>query len=105
SPAGYRLYTQTDIARLQHIVVYRRLGFPLEEIAELLDGGSRPDVVEHLRRQRAAVMSRLEELQELVTALDRALERDEGCEPDPSGAAGAVRGRLQRRVRRRGRGA
>jgi DNA-binding transcriptional MerR regulator len=36
--AGYRLYSETDIARLQHVVVYRRLGFALEEIALLLDG-------------------------------------------------------------------
>ena len=37
SPAGYRLYTEADLTRLQHIVVYRRLGFALEEIALLLD--------------------------------------------------------------------
>ena len=30
--SGYRLYTDDDLERLQHIVVYRRLGFPLEEI-------------------------------------------------------------------------
>lgn len=76
SAAGYRLYTETDITRLQHIVVYRRLGFALDEIGELLDGATRPDVLAHLRRQRAAVMSRLDELTELVTALDRALERE-----------------------------
>ena len=35
--AGYRLYTEDDLTRLQHIVVYRRLGFALEEIALLLD--------------------------------------------------------------------
>jgi len=37
TPAGYRLYTAEDITRMQHVVVYRRLGFPLEEIALLLD--------------------------------------------------------------------
>ena len=35
--AGYRLYTAADLTRLQHVVVYRRLGFALEEIALLLD--------------------------------------------------------------------
>ncbi|QQS02165.1 MAG: MerR family transcriptional regulator [Austwickia sp.] len=70
--AGYRLYTELDLTRLQHVVVYRRLGFALEEIALLLD---QPDsVVEHLRRQRAAVTSRLSELRGLVTAIDHALE-------------------------------
>ena len=73
--AGYRLYTAEDITRLQHVVVYRRLGFPLEEIALLLDELS-ADVSEHLRRQRAAVLSRLDEMRDLVTAIDRALEKE-----------------------------
>ena len=75
TPAGYRLYTEEDISRLQHLVVYRRLGFALEEIALLLDDPS-VDVGEHLRRQRAAVMSRLDEMHDLVTAIDRALEKE-----------------------------
>ena len=75
TPAGYRLYTTGDVTRLQNVVVYRRLGFPLEEIALLLDEPS-ADVSEHLRRQRAAVMSRLDEMRELVTAIDRALEKE-----------------------------
>ena len=70
--SGYRLYTGDDLERLRHVVVYRRLGFPLEEIGPLLDGCT--DVEEHLRRQRAAVVSRLEEMRDLVAALDRALE-------------------------------
>jgi DNA-binding transcriptional MerR regulator len=75
TPAGYRLYTGDDITRLQNVVVYRRLGFPLEEIALLLDEPS-VDMGEHLRRQRTAVMSRLDEMRELVTAIDRALEQE-----------------------------
>jgi DNA-binding transcriptional MerR regulator len=79
SGAGYRLYTEDDLARLQHVVVYRRLGFALEEIALLLD---HPESVEaHLRRQRAAVLSRLDELRELVAAIDRALEREMSNQP------------------------
>jgi DNA-binding transcriptional MerR regulator len=75
SSAGYRLYTEDDITRLQHVAVYRRLGFALEEIALLLDDPT-ADVAEHLRRQRAAVTSRLEEMRDLVTAIDRALEHE-----------------------------
>lgn len=75
SASGYRLYTDADVTRLQHVVVYRRLGFALEEIALLLDDPG-ADVAAHLRRQRAAVMSRLDEMTDLVTALDRALEAE-----------------------------
>lgn len=74
SCAGYRLYTHTDLERLGLIVVYRRLGFALEEVAALVNGEG--SVVEHLRRQRAAVMSKLTEIQDLVSALDRALENE-----------------------------
>ena len=70
--AGYRLYTDADLARLASVVTYRRLGLPLTEVRALLDGEGSPE--EHLRRQRDAVVSRLGELEELVTAIDRALE-------------------------------
>ncbi|HEY5247060.1 MAG TPA: MerR family transcriptional regulator, partial [Dermatophilaceae bacterium] len=75
TPAGYRLYNGRDITRLQHVVVYRRLGFALEEIVVLLDDPA-ADLVEHLRRQREAVMSRLDEMHDLVTAIDQALEKE-----------------------------
>ena len=48
SAAGYRLYTGDDLVRLQHVVVYRRLGFSLEEVALLLDDPD-ADVAAHLR--------------------------------------------------------
>jgi MerR family transcriptional regulator, thiopeptide resistance regulator len=73
TPAGYRLYTDADLARLATVVTYRRLGLPLPEVRALLDGEGTPQ--EHLLRQRDAVVSRLAELQQLVTAIDRALER------------------------------
>ena len=77
--AGYRLYTEDDFARLQRIVVYRRLEMPLDEIAALLDGDDDP--IDHLRRQRDAVMSRLGELTELVAAIDTAMEREMNQQP------------------------
>lgn len=80
SLAGYRLYTDADLVRLQHIVVYRRLAFPLEQIASILQSDG-PDVTAHLRRQKAAVMSRLDEMRELVTAIDRALEKHMNDQP------------------------
>ena len=72
--AGYRLYTEADLTRLATVVTYRRLGLPLDEVRALLEGVGTPE--EHLRRQRDAVVSRLGELEELVTAIDRALERE-----------------------------
>ena len=35
--AGYRLYDDTDLERLQHILLFRELAFPLKDIKEILD--------------------------------------------------------------------
>ncbi len=69
---GYRSYSRADLDRLSTIVVYRRLGFSLEQIAALLAGPD--DLIEHLHRQRANVTSQLGQLRALVTAIDNALE-------------------------------
>ena len=74
SAAGYRLYTDGDLRRLQQVVVYRRLELSLEQIATLLAGDE--DASVHLRRQREVVMTRLDELTDIVVAIDRALERE-----------------------------
>ena len=38
--AGYRLYDDTDLERLQHILLFRELEFPLKDIQAIL---SSPD--------------------------------------------------------------
>lgn len=80
SSAGYRLYTRGDLERLGTIVGYRRLGFSLDEVAELLraDGLGRR---EHLQRQRASVRARLAQMTDLVDAIDRALEAEMADQP------------------------
>ena len=75
SHAGYRLYTGDDLQRLSTIVVYRRLGFRLEEIGELLDAEG-AEVIDHLRRQRDVVMARVAEMTDLVDAIEHRLEAE-----------------------------
>ncbi|MEA5076500.1 MAG: MerR family transcriptional regulator, partial [Coriobacteriia bacterium] len=38
--AGYRLYGDADLARLQEILLFRELEIPLDDIATLLSGGA-----------------------------------------------------------------
>lgn len=76
SPSGYRLYAEADLDRLRHVVVYRRLGLPLDEVGALLAAAEPGAVVAHLRRQRETVLARLADLEGLVTAIDRALEKE-----------------------------
>ena len=70
--SGYRVYTSSDLTRLSQIIVYRRLEFSLDEIVSLLDEG---DAVSHLIRQRERIMARLDEMKDLVAAIDQALEK------------------------------
>jgi len=79
SRAGYRLYTAEDLERLATIVTYRRLDLPLDEVAALLRGEG--SALEHLKRQRDAVLHRVEELHGLVDAIDARLEREMNEQP------------------------
>ena len=70
---GYRSYSHADLDRLQRILAYRQLGFPLDKVAAILDD---PDVdpIDRLRRQRDALADRIEELQRMVAALEKTME-------------------------------
>ncbi|MFJ4650246.1 MerR family transcriptional regulator [Nocardia sp. NPDC088792] len=71
--AGYRVYSPEDIARVHRVLVYKELGFPLAEIARLLDDPA-IDARRHLRTQRAELAQRISHLEQMVTAVDRMLE-------------------------------
>lgn len=73
SSAGYRRYDDADLERLQQILLYRELGFTLEEITAILDD---PEVAAraHLRRQHGLLKDRIARLQEMVTAVEYMLE-------------------------------
>jgi MerR family transcriptional regulator, thiopeptide resistance regulator len=71
--AGYRRYTPSDLDRLHRVLVYRELGFPLEEIATLLDDPD-ADPVAHLRRQLGLLRERLERTRAMVAAVEKEME-------------------------------
>ncbi|MCP2257945.1 transcriptional regulator [Streptoalloteichus tenebrarius] len=71
--AGYRRYEESDLERLQQIMFYRELGFPLEEIATLLDDPG-VDALAHLRRQHRLLTERLARLRGMVAAVEHAME-------------------------------
>src|SRR3954452_19587409 len=71
--AGYRSYDVHDLDRLQQVLVYRELGFPLEEVATLLDDPD-ADPLAHLRRQHRLLRGRLERTQAMVAAVEKEME-------------------------------
>ncbi|MFD9328993.1 MerR family transcriptional regulator [Streptomyces sp. NPDC060065] len=73
SHAGHRRYSDADLDRLQQILFYRELGFPLDEVAALLDDPE-ADPRAHLRRQHELLTARIEKLQEMAAAVEHAME-------------------------------
>jgi MerR family transcriptional regulator, thiopeptide resistance regulator len=71
--AGYRDYAPADLDRLHQVLVYRELGFPLEEIATLLDDPD-ADPAAHLRRQHRLLRDRLERTRAMVAAVEKEME-------------------------------
>ncbi|MER7198340.1 MerR family transcriptional regulator [Streptomyces sp. CB01635] len=73
SHAGHRRYGDADLDRLQQILFYRELGFPLDEVAALLDDPD-ADPRAHLRRQHELLTARIGELQKMAEAVEHAME-------------------------------
>lgn len=78
--AGYRLYTPADLARLWRVLSYRELGFPLAEIARVLDAPPGGEVAA-LRTQVALLQEKQRRTQttlDAALAYLRAAERGQG---------------------------
>jgi MerR family transcriptional regulator, thiopeptide resistance regulator len=72
TPAGYRLYGETDLLRLQQVLFYRELDFSLEDIKKALDTPGY-DNVAALRRHRRLLELKAERLGTLMGTIDRTI--------------------------------
>jgi DNA-binding transcriptional MerR regulator len=73
SGGGYRLYDDGDLERLGQILLYRELGFSLDDIAAIVDDPN-ADPSAHLRRQHALLQDRIERLGRMKAAVEREME-------------------------------
>jgi len=76
SQAGYRLYEAADLERLHQILLFRELGFSLDEIGRIMLA---PDFdrTEALRAQRNLLAEKATRTQATVAAIDVLLDADE----------------------------
>jgi len=74
STAGYRLYDEADLLRLQQILFFKELDFPLAEIGNILDNPGF-DQVEAFRDHRRRLHSRAERIMDLLKTIDRTIQR------------------------------
>lgn len=81
--AGYRLYDDADLAKLQQVLFFRELGFPLEEIGRILSDPTF-DRREALLTQRRLLAGRRTRLTAMLEAVDAALDAlEKGTKMDP----------------------
>ena len=69
---GYRLYSDSDIERLQHIMFFKELDFSLSEISKILN---KPefDRLESLRQQQNLLIRKKQRLERIITALENTI--------------------------------
>ena len=70
---GYRFYDERCLERMQEILFYRELDFPLKEIQMILSSPDH-DKQTALKEQRNLLMLKKERLERLITALDGAMK-------------------------------
>ncbi|MGI0535404.1 MerR family transcriptional regulator [Bacillus pfraonensis] len=79
--AGYRLYGKKDLERLQHILFYKALDFPLKEIKQLLDGNI--DRENTLIKQRDLLEQKINQFKELIDTINFSIKNTkEGVDLD-----------------------
>lgn len=66
SRGGYRLYTKESFTALQQILMFKYLGFSLEQIGSMLqnDNGDPVKMKEHLSRQQELLLQKRRQLYE-----------------------------------------
>jgi len=72
--AGYRLYREPDLLRLQQILFFKELDVPLDEVRRILDDPGF-DQVTALEHHRKLLQRRMERLKRLVNTIDKTLDR------------------------------
>jgi DNA-binding transcriptional MerR regulator len=75
--AGYRLYGEPELLRLQQVLFFKELDIPLDEVRRILDDpGFEQEAA--LRHHRQLLQQRIERLARLIKTIDRTIDRLEG---------------------------
>jgi precorrin-8X/cobalt-precorrin-8 methylmutase len=94
STSNYRLYTRSDVQKLQKIVALKQQGFQLSHIRKLLetDGDASPDaLMATLQQQYLSVTGQIVRLRQTALALEGLLGRDLSCQAVQAGALSQMR--------------
>ncbi len=75
--AGYRLYSDENVATLQQILFFKELGFSLKRIKELIDSPSF-DRREAFEMQRKMLVAKRRQLDEMIQTIDKTIGQEKG---------------------------
>lgn len=77
SPAGYRLYSEDDLEKLQQILFFRELDFPLEQIKTILN---HPDFDKNhtLKKHYELLVKKKIRLESIITLLEKTINIAKG---------------------------
>ena len=77
TPAGYRLYNDGDLERLQQVLFFKELDFSLEEIKEILDNPyfNRKHA---LKTHRELLIEKKKRLDKIIKSVDKTIDSIEG---------------------------
>ncbi|GKV65407.1 MULTISPECIES: MerR family transcriptional regulator [unclassified Sporosarcina] len=75
--AGYRLYSNGNLADLQQILFFQELGFSLKRIKELLESPSF-ERLEALELQRKMLLQKKVQLEVMLRTIDRTIQSEKG---------------------------
>lgn len=77
SESGYRLYSEEDLEKLQQILFYRELGFPLMKIKEIISS-STFDRKTALEKQRDMLYNKRKQLDRLIETIEMTIKEMKG---------------------------
>jgi DNA-binding transcriptional MerR regulator len=77
SSAGYRLYSDENLERLQQILVFKEMDFSLHEIKDIID---RPEFnrKENLKKHKKLLLAKKKRLEEIIRTLEMTIDSIEG---------------------------
>ncbi|SFE17331.1 DNA-binding transcriptional regulator, MerR family [Lentibacillus persicus] len=75
--SGYRLYSKTDLEKLQQILFFKQLGFPLKRIKEIINDPSF-NREEALRVQRNMLQEERSRLDNMIATIDKTIRHTKG---------------------------
>lgn len=70
--SGYRQYSEKELLRLQQILFYKELDFPLKEIGHILDDPDF-DLANALEGHKAALLARIERIGTLINTINKTI--------------------------------